>query len=147
MKKLLISSSIVAMLFAGQYDITGVREAPLTAGSQNLPQIQYNKTAPVPGQVKKYKKSFVTAPPMIPHDIENMVPIKIGKNECLGCHMPQTAKAMGITSIPKDHFVDNFDKNKKTPRIAGSRYNCTQCHAPQTTLDPVVENKFKSLRK
>jgi cytochrome c-type protein NapB len=100
-------------LFAGQYDITGVRQSSLTAGSENLPKIEYNQAAPIPGQVKTYKKSFVTAPPMIPHKIDGMVPIKLGKNECLVCHMPQAAKSMHIIAIPKDHFINNFDRTKK----------------------------------
>jgi len=147
MKKLIAVSSLALCLFAGQYDITGVRQSSLTAGSENLPKIEYNNAAPIPGQVKNIKKSFVTAPPMIPHKVANMLPIKIGKNECLACHMPNTAKALGIKGMPKDHFVDNFEGDVHHKyRIAGSRYNCTQCHAPQAKLDPVVENKFESLR-
>jgi cytochrome c-type protein NapB len=161
MKKILISSAAIALLFVGcnttpsQSDemsnqtvkVTGIREAGLEKGSQNLAKIEYTKQAPIPGQVKPFKKSFVTAPPMIPHSVQGMVPIKIKNNQCLGCHMPKTAKAMGITAIPADHFVDNFEGDKKVKRIAGSRFNCTQCHAPQATLDPVIENKFESLRK
>jgi cytochrome c-type protein NapB len=84
---------------------------------------------------------------MIPHSVQGMVPIKVGKNMCLNCHMPSNAKALGVTPIPQDHFVDNFAGDKKEPKIAGSRYFCTTCHTPQAKLDPVVENKFESLRK
>jgi cytochrome c-type protein NapB len=159
MKKLLISSAAVALLFVGcnqnpssnevknqTVEVTGIRKAGLEKGSQNLAKIEYTKQAPVPGQVKPFKKSFVTAPPMIPHSVNGMVPIKIGSNACLSCHMPQNAKGMGITAIPSDHFVDNFEGDKKRQRIAGSRYNCTQCHAPQATLDPVIENRFESIQ-
>jgi len=147
MKKILLISGIALSLFAGQYEITSVRQSSLTSGSEHLQKIQYNQSAPIPGQVQKIKKSFVTAPPMIPHKVDNMLPIKFGKNECLVCHMPNAAKAMGVTPIPKDHFVDNFKGGVHKYRVAGSRYNCTQCHAPQATLDPVVENKFEGLRK
>jgi len=162
MKKLLMSSAAVALLFVGcnntptqttetvtnkTVKVTGIRKADLTKGSQNLAKIEYTKAAPMKGQAKPFKKSFVTAPPMIPHSVNGMVPIKMGQNQCLGCHTPQTAKAMGITAIPADHFVDNFKGDKKVKRIAGSRYNCTQCHAPQATLDPVIENRFESLKK
>jgi len=124
MKKLLLISSIAAVfVLAGctnnnaqtnsisskTVEVTGVRKSDLNAGSENLPKIEYNAPAPMPGKVKTYKKSFVTAPPMIPHSIKGMVPIKVGKNMCLSCHMPQQAKAMGVTPMPKDHFVDNFD--------------------------------------
>ena len=148
MKKLVALSSMALLLVASQYDGVGVRKSGLNAGSENLPKIEYTNQAPIPGQVTKYKKSFVTAPPMIPHSTTGMVPIKIGKNQCVLCHMPNAAKRLNINSIPKDHFVDSFKNGKKVGmRVAGSRYNCTQCHAPQAKVDPVVENKFKSLRK
>jgi len=157
MKKLLISSAAVALLFVGcnqtpsngvknqTVKVTGIREAGLQKDSQNLAKVEYTKQAPIPGQVKVFKKSFFTAPPMIPHSITGMTPIKIGKNQCLGCHTPQTAKAMNITAIPASHFTSGFSHKKG--KLAGSRYNCTQCHAPQATLDPVIENRFKSLKK
>jgi cytochrome c-type protein NapB len=160
MKKLLISSAVASLLLVssafaesmynkdGSVNANGLRSASLTADSQNLDRIEYVAPSPIPGQVKSFKKSFVTAPPMIPHNVAGMVPIKIGKNQCLGCHMPQSAKALGVKSIPKTHFVDNFKKGKKVGvKLAGARYNCTQCHAPQAKVDPVVQNKFNSLRK
>ena len=150
MKKLLIISSLAALVFAGTVEVNGIRKSDLTKGSENLPNLQYNDTLPIPGQVKLYKKSFVTAPPMIPHRVDHMIPIKVGKNECLMCHMPLHAKKLGIPQMPKDHFVDNFDKNEKEPRVAGSRYFCTTCHAPQAKVDPAVQNHFdnvKALRK
>ena len=88
MRKLLISSALVAgFIFAGcqsttatttsskPVKVTGIRDANLNADSQNLPTIKYTNTAPVPGKVKPFKKSFVTAPPMIPHSVQGMVPI------------------------------------------------------------------------
>jgi len=144
MKKLVAISSMALFLFAGQYDPTGYRKASLTSDNSDLPKVEYTKQAPIPGQVKTFKKSYVTAPPMIPHNIEGMTPIKIGKNQCLSCHTPSVAKAMGVKPIPKSHFTSGFSHKKG--HLAGSRYNCTQCHAPQAKLDPVVENKFKSLR-
>ena len=161
MKKILISSAVVALLFVGcnqtlsnsnetvtnkTVKVTGIREAGLEKGSQNLAKIEYTSAAPVKGVAKPFKKSFVTAPPMIPHSVQGFVPIKMGNNKCLACHKPSTAKAMHITAIPADHFVDNFDGDKKIHRIAGSRYNCTQCHAPQAKLDPVIENRFESIQ-
>jgi len=154
MKKLLLISSIAAVfVLAGctnnnsanantlsnkTVEITGVRKSDLTSGSENLPVVQYHDEAPVPGKVQRFKKSFVTAPPMIPHSIKGMVPIKVGKNMCLSCHMPQQAKALGVPPMPNDHLNGN--------KVAGSRYFCTTCHAPQAKLDPVIENKFESLK-
>ncbi|ACM93211.1 periplasmic nitrate reductase, diahem cytochrome C subunit [Nautilia profundicola AmH] len=157
MKKLLISSALIAgFIFTGcqttttsnkEVKVTGIREANLNADSQNLPELKLNTTQPIPGKVKKQPASFVTAPPMIPHSVEGMVPITKNNNMCLNCHMPQAAKSLGVTPIPPSHFVDNFEGGKKSSKLAGSRYNCTLCHAPQAMVDPVIENKFESLRK
>jgi len=157
MRKLLISSALVAgFIFAGcqstttsskPVKVTGIRQASLTADSQNLPELKLNTTQPIPGKVKAAPAAFNSAPPMIPHSVEGMVPITKANNMCLNCHMPTNAKAMGVTAIPASHFVDNFEGNKKTSKLAGSRYNCTLCHAPQAQVDPVIENKFESLKK
>jgi len=157
MKKLLISSALVAgFLFAGcqqtttkpakEVKVTGIRQANLNADSQNLPELKLNTTQPVPGKVKAQPAAFSDAPPMIPHSVEGMVPITKNNNMCLNCHMPQAAKA-GVTAIPASHFEDNFKGGKKTSKLAGSRFNCTLCHAPQAMVDPVIENKFNSLKK
>ncbi len=157
MKKLLISSALIAgFIFTGcqngqttekTVSVTGIRQANLNSGSQNLPELNLNKTKPMPGKVKAMPASFSDAPPMIPHNVEGMVPITKNNNMCITCHMPQAAKAMKIKAIPASHFVDNFKGNKKSSKLAGSRYNCTLCHAPQAKLDPVIENKFESLKK
>ena len=147
MKKLLIISSLAALVFAGTVEVNGIRKSNLNAGSENLPNLQYNNTLPIPGQVKLYKKSYNTAPPMIPHRVDHMVPIKVGKNECLMCHMPLHAKKLGIPHMPKDHFADNFDKNVQEPRVAGSRYFCTTCHAPQANVKLAVQNHFDQVKE
>ena len=161
MKKIaLISAAAALIVFTGcnqtntstnnvsnkTVEVTGVRKASLEKDSQNLPVVKYTSQAPIPGKVKPFKTSYVTAPPMIPHSIKGMTPITVKNNMCLNCHLPQNAKALGVTPMPEDHFVDNFDGDKHVKRVAGSRYFCTTCHAPQAKLNPVIENKFESLK-
>jgi len=163
MRGLLIAVGVATLLFAGTQEgtgkskakavqvqkevkVTGIRQAPLNSDSQNLPSINEDTTPPMPGKVKPIPKSFVTAPPMIPHSIKDLTPIKIGDNKCLGCHMPKNAKSMKVTPIPPSHFIANFRKNKKEKKLVGARYICTTCHAPQAKVNPVVENKFQSLK-
>jgi cytochrome c-type protein NapB len=165
MKKLLIASSVAALIaFTGcsiansntstdnktvsskTVNPTGIRKTSLKTGSAPLPIVKYNAPAPIPGKVKPYKVSYRTAPPMIPHSIKGMVPITVGHNMCLNCHLPQNAKALGVTPMPPDHFVDNFVNGKHLRRVAGSRYFCTTCHDPQANIPLAVENKFESLK-
>ena len=161
MKKIaLISAAAALIVFTGcnqantstntlsnkSVKVTGIRKASLEKDSQNLPVVKYTSQPPIPGKVKLFKKSYVTAPPMIPHSIAGMTPITVKNNMCLNCHLPQNAKALGVTPMPPDHFIDNFDGDKHIRRVAGSRYFCTTCHAPQAKLNPVIENKFESLK-
>jgi len=126
------------------------------------------------GSGHKIQRAFQDAPPMIPHDVTGLIPIKIGDNQCLGCHMPEAAAGMGATPIPGSHFTDfrpatsiaaNGDivknghiikntsseklknvsiKPTKNGKLYGGRYNCTQCHAPQDTGVLAVPNTFEA---
>ena len=125
------------------------------------------------GSGHKIKRAFQDAPPMIPHDTTGMLPIKISDNQCLGCHMPEVASSMGATPIPVSHFTNfrpsteigsngELEKNgrviKNTSseklknvsiksthgKLYGGRFNCSQCHAPQSDTPLATENKFQA---
>jgi cytochrome c-type protein NapB len=119
------------------------------------------------GSSKRFDRAFENAPPMIPHDVEGMLPIKIGNNACTGCHLPEVAKSMNATPIPASHFasfrpttaigsdgritkegkgVSNTSDFKTVvhalEKLSSARFNCSQCHAPQSTQKPLVGNTF-----
>ncbi len=127
--------------------------------------------AAAPGSSTRLKRAFQDAPPMIPHSLEGLVPIKIDNNQCLGCHMPNMAKLVGSTPIPKSHFTNfrpsthiidgevvksgvvlNNTSTKdlqdvsivRQGELVGARFNCTQCHAPQSQGNLAVENSFEA---
>ena len=99
---------------------------------------------------------------MIPHDVEGMLPITISDNQCSGCHMPEVASSMGATAIPSSHFTNFRPKSvaqsgnntssanlsdisiKAESKLVGARYNCSQCHAPQSGDALAVENTFEA---
>jgi cytochrome c-type protein NapB len=111
----------------------------------------------------RIKRAFQDAPPMIPHDTTGMLPIKTGSNQCTSCHMPEMATAMGATPLPVSHFtdfrprakivnglaVDTVDNYKNETKIVKknelqhARFNCNQCHAPQSQGNLAVENTFE----
>ncbi len=113
------------------------------------------------GASKKIARAFQDAPPMIPHSVEGLLPITISNNACTGCHMPEVAPSMGATPIPSSHFMNFRPKSqavhgkntssekmanisiKKENKLVGARFNCSQCHAPQSTGDLVVESTFE----
>ena len=108
------------------------------------PKVEFPKNPP--GSGKKFARAYENAPPQIPHSIEGLVPIKPGQNACLGCHMPDVAKSVGATPIPKTHIaLDLFTKGgkKKELKIDPARYQCVMCHAQQANAKPLVKNVFK----
>ncbi|MEA3432964.1 MAG: nitrate reductase cytochrome c-type subunit [Campylobacterota bacterium] len=143
----------------------GLRKTNLYAEDDTTAvKVQYNDAAP--GTSKRIERAFQDAPPMIPHSVEGLLPITTGNNQCVGCHMPEAAKAAGIgsTPIPLSHFTDfrpkhklegqdfkrvtDGDKNEvaiqKLDKLSMSRFSCTQCHAPQSTGALVVSNTFQA---
>lgn len=119
------------------------------------------------GTSTKIERAFENAPPMIPHDVEGMLPITINNNQCTMCHDPAVAVSMGATPIPKSHFtnfrpdtklskdgkiikegkvIENTSDIKTTSKslntLAGARFNCSQCHAPQSESNIVPKNNF-----
>jgi len=92
-----------------------------------------------------------------------MLPITIDNNQCVGCHTPGVAESMNATPIPKSHFTNfrphhKFDGKKFEKSIdnmkneiaiqekdvlVNARFNCSQCHAPQSE-GQLVENTFNA---
>jgi len=64
----------------------------------------YSKQAA--GTSTKIKRAFQDAPPMIPHDVKDMLPITINNNQCIACHDPMVAKDMGATPYPTSHMIN-----------------------------------------
>ncbi len=127
---------------------------------------------PSPGSSTKFVRAFKDAPPMIPHSVEGLLPITKMNNQCLGCHMPEIAPSVGSTPIPPTHFTNyrphtsmKGDMVLKEGQVLGSnlantsdivvadtqqgatlyqgRFNCTQCHAPQSKMETTVANTFR----
>lgn len=122
----------------------GYRNNPLYTEDAAPPPVQF-PTEP-PGTSKRLARAYENAPPQIPHSVEGLVPIKPGQNACLSCHMPEVAKTMGATPIPKTHIaLDLFTKGgkKKELKIDPARYQCVMCHAAQAKTQPLVKNIFK----
>ena len=180
--KLTIGLAAAALLFVGcnesatpasEKKITAnVTEASLGLRTTNLysedstsaSKTEYRKGTA--GSSQKINRAFQDAPPMIPHDTDGMLPIKIGDNQCLGCHEPAVAASMGATPIPKSHFtnfrpthklsadgkdftksIDNMKNEvsiKTEDKVQGARYNCSQCHAPQSEGNLAVANTFEA---
>ena len=104
--------------------------------------------APPPGvPVTAPARYFSGAPPVIPHSVEGLVPITGQINSCLGCHdKPDMIgkKTKGVpTPMTASHYADLWTKDKPSQKVSGARYNCDQCHAPQSDAKPLVRNTLE----
>ena len=144
----------------------GLRKVDLYSEDTTTPEEgKFNRAAA--GTSDRFERAYTNAPPMIPHDVEGMLPIVTANNACLGCHMPEVAPSVKATAIPASHFanfrpatgmaangkitkegkeVDNTGDFKtvvkKMDKLNPARFNCSQCHAPQANIDPIVANTF-----
>jgi len=150
----------------------GLRKTDIYVEGKDTIGHQANYSTAPASTSTKIKRAFQDAPPMIPHDTEGMLPITINDNQCTACHMPEVAESMGATPLPSSHFMnfrpdtamtDNgvMTKNGKVlknttsetredisikstgDKLAGARFNCSQCHAPQSGDDLAVQNTFE----
>ena len=74
-------------------------------------------------------------PVMIPHTIEDDLPITAQENGCVRCHTPTGKKVRGAPPVPPSHVAEG-DK----PSVSGRRWHCVLCHAPQADVKPLVAN-------
>lgn len=83
----------------------GLRKADIYTEKSTVPdKTDYTKTPA--GTSTKIDRAFENAPPMIPHDVEGMLPITIDNNQCIMCHDPAVAASMGAVPVPKTHLID-----------------------------------------
>ncbi len=97
--------------------------------------------SPDPGESTLGERSFENSPPIIPHNIDDFVPITAAENSCADCHLPEEAADAGATSMPASHLYD-IRRETTLQGLAGANYNCTQCHATQANTGELVENTF-----
>ncbi|AHG74279.1 nitrate reductase cytochrome c-type subunit [Mannheimia bovis] len=88
--------------------------------------------------------TFPFQPPLVPHSIRGLQVSK-NVNQCLACHAVEPSKVTGATPLPKSHFTNRDGKALQTE--SPSRYFCLQCHVQQTNVNPIVQNKFESVRQ
>ena len=178
--KITLSIAVASSIFFAGCAGDTVSEESLGLRKTNL----YTEGAETTGDETKYSKAqagasktitraFQDAPPMIPHDVDGMLPITIKNNACTGCHAPAVASSMGALPYPVSHMtdfrpktsmakdgriakdgraVDNTSSDKLAyisikstgSKLAGARFNCSQCHAPQSDMPALVENTFEA---
>ena len=124
-------------------DLNILRAASDVIDEDDIKLADINWTKPAAGESKRYDRSFENAPPLIPHDLEGLIPITADNNMCVSCHMPEVAKDVGATPIPKSHLYSIRNKKDLGGKLSDDRFNCTTCHVPQANVEAKFKNNFK----
>lgn len=99
------------------------------------------------GKSKLLPRAYPYIPPQIPHKIDSYLPVTAEDNQCLDCHdKPNLIGKKNTSKIPmsREHYVDlRATGDEMQGDIVGARFNCTQCHIPQSGAPPLVENTFR----
>ena len=86
-----------------------------------------------------FKRSWKLQPPLIPHKIDSdQVTLHI--NTCMKCHSAEAFKREKAPKAGDSHFV--VAKGVVSNKLNTHTYFCTQCHAPQTDAELLIENTF-----
>lgn len=102
-----------------------------------------------PGENDKVGGYFDEMPPVISHQIEDLLPITAAENLCLDCHddPSRIGEETGDdepTPIPASHYTDlRNNPDEVTDKLIGARFDCTQCHVSQTNAEPLVVNTYQ----
>lgn len=98
------------------------------------------------GTNKRAVRSYNSAPPMITHTTQDMLPITRDSNLCKDCHVQpdligqKIDKGMPIPA-PTSHYAD-----LKKGQLYMGRWNCVQCHAPQAKVNVLVKSTFRKAK-
>lgn len=116
-------------------------------GTQALLQGAAENVAPafttMPKDVGNIPVTFPHQPPLVPHSIKGLQVTK-NVNQCLACHSPENAPITGARLIPASHFKTRSGESLQNP--SPRRYFCLQCHVQQAEVDPIINNKFQTIK-
>ena len=111
-------------------------------------QKTYDTKAKPPGQNKLLPRAYQGAPPQIPHQVGDFLPITSQSNMCIACHNApdqwgKKRESGQPTPIPPSHYTDQRNAPDKVgDHLVSARYTCNQCHVPQLDARPLVGNTF-----
>ena len=123
-------------------DSTGIPDDRIGLVHQDIEAIpipdEVHDNMSAPGERSLPSRWNELAPPVIPHGIDDFLPVTKSSNACLECHGIEEKVEGEPTPVPESHYRDL--RNAPTivrEQIAGSRYVCISCHAAQTDARPL----------
>jgi len=152
-RKMWIAAALVPAIIALAYAGAAVDDSKLGLSKTSVfstpDPIVPKSEAKEPGENETQEAYFQGSPPVIPHQVEDFLPIQLESNLCIDCHdlpdqIGEVREQGRPTPIPASHYTDlrrNPEKVGKT--LIGARFVCTQCHVPQADAEPLVINTYR----
>jgi nitrate reductase (cytochrome), electron transfer subunit len=112
---------------------------------QGTPLDQQATPPPIPSVVNsdiRQVRNWPEQPPVIPHQIDNYQ-IDLNVNKCLTCHSRTAVEVSQAPMVSITHFQNR--EGQALAAVTPRRFFCTQCHVPQTDVQPVVGNTFEDV--
>jgi cytochrome c-type protein NapB len=107
----------------------------------------YSYSDAKPGWNDPLPRAWEEAPPQVPHQVDEFLPVIAADNQCLDCHdVPKyidQPKNMDRTVKSKSPMSPAHYTNSDLDELDGARFNCTQCHVPQSNAAPLVESTYR----
>jgi cytochrome c-type protein NapB len=144
---LAIATLIATLIGCASTTPTPMRGADVTAPDR-APEVKaYGEKVPGVGQPKLISRTFVGQPPMVPHTVEQYVPLTIEENACMECHQTEEIRGQKIPQIGTSHFSKTAKTKAGKPALEMSRFQCDSCHVPQVNAQPLVDSRFVGVTK
>ena len=118
------------------------------ADPDRAPELKaYAAKVPGIGQPQLIERTFIGQPPMVPHAIDQYVPLTAEENACLECHITTELRGQKVPRIGESHFSKTVKRRDGSPAVEMSRFQCDTCHVPQVDARPLVDSKFVGVTK
>ena len=144
MKKVLIMAISALCIASGASFIALADVASLRGNNPlNSDAEQFDRRKPVTSE-GGFERSWKQQPPSVPHKIDKDE-ITLQVNTCLRCHDAENHKKEKAPMLADSHFL--VSNGTATDKLDMRRYFCTQCHASQLNVEPLIENTFETVKQ
>lgn len=125
---------------------TSMRGIEISAPDRASPERVFTTKMPGVGQPSLIARSFPQQPPMVPHTVDQYVPLTMEENACLDCHITTELRGQPVPQMGDSHFSKTAKRRDGGPALSMDRFQCDTCHVAQVDAKPLVDNKFVGVK-
>ena len=149
MKHIIVMATLLITIVgcASNAPVAFLRGSDITASDQ-APELKlYSEKMPGVGEPNLIARTFVGQPPLVPHTVDQYLPMSLEENACLNCHITDELRDQKVPQIGKSRFSTTIKKRNGSPAIEMTRFQCDSCHVPQVDAKPLVDSQFVGVTK